>query len=104
MICIKADFFIGVIFCEFTVIAKKKNYTHELGLVSVIKAVHRKSSLAAVVKYCGHFSLDRPRSRTETLGGGVNLSLNNPWERGLPCWFSGKISPSFSSGKPLQKM
>lgn len=32
MICVKADFFIRVIFCEFTVIAKKKNYTHELSL------------------------------------------------------------------------
>ena len=104
MICIKADFFIRVVFCEFMVIAKKKNYTPELSLVSVIKAVHRKSSLAAVVKYCGHFSLDRPHSGTETLGGSVNLSVNNPWERGLPWWFSGKISPSFSSGKTLQKI
>ena len=103
MICIKAEFFIRVVFCEFMVIAKKKNYTHELSLVSVIKAVHRKSSLAAVVKYCGRFSLDRPHSGTEALGGGVGLSLNNPWERGLPWWLSGKISPAFSSGKPLQK-
>ena len=51
---------------------------------ALIKAVHRKSSLAAVVKHCGHFSLDRPRLGTETLGGSVNLSLNSPRERGLP--------------------
>ena len=61
---------------------------------ALIKAVHRKSSLAAVVKHCGHFSLDRPHPSTETLGGRVNLSLNSPRARGLPWWSSGKTSPS----------
>ena len=98
MICVKADFFIRVIFCEFTVIAKKKNHTHELSLASVIKAVHRKPSLAAVVKHRGQFSLDRHRPGTETPGGHVSLSLNGPRERGLPWWSRGKTSPSNADG------
>ena len=68
---------------------------------ALIKAVHRKSSLAAVVKHCGHFSLDRPHPSTETLGGRVNLSLNSPRARGLPWWSSGKTSPSNAGGVSL---
>ena len=62
------------------VIAKKKNNTHELGLVSIIKAAYRKSSLAAAGKYRGHLSLGRPGLGMETLGGSVSLSLKNPWK------------------------
>lgn len=48
---------------------RQKNNTHELSLVSVIKAV---TGLLAIGKHHGHFTLHRPDLGREVLGGGMN--------------------------------